>query len=170
MRCAGRGRCRRGVVTLELIPVIGVILMLVIASTVLGTLAVLKGTVTQAATVAAREAGKLVDGDPLCTATQLAPVVQTILGVNCVTVGNAAGSGTRITLEVASPPLTSTYGDPDLDCLPPTPPTLSPDEVRVTICVALDATPFCNRLSFFGVVLGNTTLQASAVVKREKFP
>lgn len=166
MRCALRGQRRRGVVTLELILVIGVLLMLLIASVVFGTLLVLKGTVAQAATVAAREAGKLIDADPTCTAEQLAPIVQKILDVHCITVSDNSGTGTKITLEVASPATTTTYGG--LACTAPATPALSSDEIRVTVCVALSATRFCTSPSFFGVTLGDVTLQASTVVKKEK--
>lgn len=164
MHCAQRVKRRQGVVTLELILVICVLLMLLIAAVVFGTLLVLKGTVAQAATVAAREAGKLVDTDPACTATQLAPIVQKILAVHCITV--APGSDVRITLQVASPAITTTYGG--LACTAPSTPALSTDEVRVTVCVALSATRFCSSPSFFGINLGNVVLQSSAVVKKEK--
>lgn len=165
MRRVQRVNRRQGVVTLELILVICVLLMLLIAAVVFGTLLVLKGTVAHAATVAAREAGKLVDTDPDCTAEQLAPIVQNILAVHCITV--APGSDVGITLEVPSLlPTTTTYGD--LACTAPAAPALSSDEVRVTVCVALSATRFCSSPSFFGINLGNVVLQSSAVVKKEK--
>lgn len=166
MRCSQRGYRRQGVVTLELILVICVLLTLLIAAVMFGTLLVLKGTVAHAATVAAREAGKLVDTDPACTAQQLAPIVQKILDVHCIPLSDNSGTGTKITLQVASPATTTWYGG--LACTAPATPALSSDEVRVTVCIALSATRFCSSPSFFGVTLGNVTLQASAVAKKEK--
>lgn len=164
MRRVQRVNRRQGVVTLELILVICVLLMLLIAAVVFGTLLVLKGTVAHAATVAAREAGKLVDTDPACTATQLVPIVRKILAVHCIDASDDPNIG--ITLEVASPATTTTYGG--LACTAPTTTVLSSDEVRVTVCVALSATRLCSSPSFFGINLGNVVLQSSAVVKKEK--
>ena len=109
MRGSTHRERRRGVTTLELILVMPVIVVMLVAILEFGTLMVLQSTVTHAATVGAREAGKIADIDEVVEA------VQAVLGVNCITLSEASGSGTKVILEDVTN-LPSQFGDPTLDC------------------------------------------------------
>ena len=157
---AGPGRCRRrGVGTLELILTLPIVVVLLAALFEYGQLMILQSAVTHAATVGAREAGKCSDIE------MVARAVQSVVGVNCIVISDAPGSGTKVVLEDGTDG-TSVFGDDDLDCGPPGNP-LNPDEVRVTVCVHLSATPLCDPLGAFGFSLSDCRLHASALVKKE---
>jgi hypothetical protein len=95
--------------------------------------------------------------------------VQGVLAGNCITISNAAGSGTKVILE-DGPSITDYYGDPNVtDCQLPAN-DLNPGEVRVTLCIDLAATRLCDPLQAFGFSLIDCRLHASAVVKREDLP
>ena len=163
----------RGAVTLKLILTLGVLVIMLLATFEFAAIGLLRAALTHAATVAAREAGKAATVEPTFSAADLVPVVQPIVGIHCVTLSDTADSGTKIVLEMGQPslpPSVSTWGDSNLSCDPPASPTVAEDEVRVTLCVGLSATPFCDALSFFGLPLIDNTLRASAVVKKEKYP
>lgn len=158
-----RQRC--GVITLELILVLPVLVVMLVALVEYTTLMVLQSTVTHAATVGAREAGKMPDIDEVVEA------VQAVLGANCIVVSAEPGSGTKVILEDGASPLTGTglitqFGDPDMDCeLPANPVAL--DEVRVTVCVEMHATPVCDALGAFGFSLSGKRFEVSSLVKKE---
>ena len=151
---------RRGVVTLELILVLPILVVTFIAMYEFTIVLIVNPAITHAATVAAREAGKGADVD------ELAEVVQAVIGVNCITVSDAGGSGIKIVLEDGAA-LTTMFGDPDLVCETP-PNALNPDEVRVTLCVEYEATPVCNALRDFGFSLFGRFFWASSLVKKEQ--
>jgi hypothetical protein len=153
---------RRGAVTLELILTLPVIVVLLVAIFEYGTIMVLQAAVTHAATVGAREAGKCSD------VSLVARVVQSVVGVNCITISDVPGSGTKVVLEDGTEGV-SVFGDPNLNCQLPTNP-LNPDEVRVTVCVALSAAPVCDPLGDFGFSLLGCQFQVSSLVKKEVFP
>jgi len=152
-------RRRRGVITLELILVMPVLVIMLVAMVEYTTLMILQSTVTHAATVGAREAGKIADIDEVVEA------VTVVLGANCIALDDAEGSGTKMILE-SGDELPIQFGDPALECDVPEIP-LQPDEVRVTICVALTATPFCDALRSFGFSLFDKRLEISSLVKKE---
>ena len=156
---SGHGLRRSGVATLELILVLPVLVIMLVAMVEYTTVMILQSTVTHAATVGAREAGKIADIDEVLEA------VDAILGVNCITVSDDEGSGTKVVLENGSYPTTE-FGDPTLAYELPANP-LDPDEVRVTVCVAMSATPLCDALRVWGFSWLGKTLEVSAVVKKE---
>ena len=170
MRRTGGLRRRRGSVTVELIIAVVILVVLLVAVFEYATLMVLQATITHAATVGAREAGKGAQID------EVVEVVQAIVGVNCITLSDAADSGTRVILEDGNSTCgTTSYGDPNFtDCAVPTNP-LSADEVRVTVCIAIDATPFCDALAIplcgvageTGFSLSGCHLHASSVTQKE---
>lgn len=161
MGCSIRRRPsrRRGVGTLQLILVLPVILVVLLALFEFTMLMVLKSAVTHAATVAAREAGKDADID------ELAEVVQAVVAANCITIGDTPGCGTKIVLEAGDGAITE-YGDTDMNCTLPAN-AVGPDEVRVTVCVATDATGLGDWLEDFGFSILGRCLKASSLVKRE---
>ncbi len=150
---------RRGAIALELILTLPILVVLFVATFEYGMLMILQPAVTHAATVGAREAGK-------CSDIELvARVVQSIVGVNCITISDAPDSGTKVILEDGTKGTTE-FGDPNLDCQTPSNP-LNPDEVRVTVCVDLEATPLCDPLGAFGFSLFGCRFQVSSLVKKE---
>lgn len=152
----------RGAITLELILTLPIVVVLLVATFEYTMLTLLESAVTHAATVGAREAGK-------CSHVELiAEVVQTVVSRHCITISGASGSGTKVVLEDGTEG-TSEFGDPALTCDLPTNP-LNPDEVRVTVCIELAATPICDPLAEFGFSLWDCRLQASSLVKKEVPP
>ena len=147
---------------MELILTLPIIVVLLVAIFEYGTLMLLQAAVTHAATVGAREAGKCSD------VNLVARVVQSVVRGNCITISDAPGSGTKVILEDGTEGM-SIFGDPDLDCQLPTNP-LNPDEVRVTVCIDLAATPLCDPLEDFGFSLMGCHLRASSLVKKEVPP
>ncbi len=158
-RSAKLMRRRRGVATLELILVVLVFVVMLVALVEFTMLMILQSTVTHAATVGAREAGKIADIEEVVEA------VQAVVGVNCITISAASGSGTKVVLEDGTN-LTTQFGDLALDCQLPANP-LAPDEVRVTVCIEMGATPVCDALRAFGFSLLGKRFQVSSLVKKE---
>ena len=153
---------RCGAITLELILTLPIVVVLMVATVEYGMLMLLVSTVTHSATVGAREAGKCSDVE------MVAGAVQSIVAVNCIEIVDAPGSDTLVVLEdgVAG---TSYFGDTTMTYdLPANP--LNPDEVRVTVIIALSNTPFCDALGSFGFSLPGCQLQASSLVKKELWP
>ncbi len=162
MPCNSRRRPsrRRGVGTLELILVLPIIVVILVAIFEFTMIMVIQSAVSHSATVGAREAGKE------ATIDELAEIVQAMVGVNCVTISDLPGSGTKIALENGDD-ATIWYGDPAMTCTLPTN-AIASDEVRVTVCVALDSTAICNSLGSMGFSILGRQLKASSVVKREQ--
>jgi Flp pilus assembly protein TadG len=163
-------RRRRATVTLELIIALAVLVLLLIGIFEYTTVMVFQATVTHAATVGAREAGKGAQID------EVVEVVQEILGVNCITLSEAPGSATKVILEDGNAGCeTKNFGDPDFAACVVPDNALNADEVRVTVCVAVEATPFCDALSTFlcgfpgelGFSLSGCHFHASSLVKKE---
>ena len=154
-----RASPRRGVATLELILAVPIIAIMLLAMVEYGSLMILQSTVTHAATVGAREAGKTGDIEEVVEA------VGVILDTHCIDLSDAADSGTKVIVENGDG-FGWLFGDPNLDCTPPSEPLLG-DEIRVTVCVALEATPICDALGPLGFPLAGKRLQLSSVVKKE---
>lgn len=161
---------RQASVTVELIIAMVILVVLLIGIFEYATLMVLQATITHAATVGAREAGKGAQID------EVVEVVQAIVGVNCITIDDTPDSGTKVILEDGDAVCgTISFGDPNFDdCEIPANP-LNGDEVRVTVCVAIEATPFCDALAVPlcgalgepGFSLSGCHLHASSLVKKE---
>ncbi len=152
---------RRGVETLELILVLPVLIFVLVVTFQFATLLIFRAAVTHAATVAAREAGKGAAFDKVVGA------VQQVLDANCIAVSDAPGSGTKVVLEDGDGIVDAQFGDPGLVCPPPANP-LDPLQVRVTVCVDLPATPFCDALAGWGFTfLGRGPVRASSLVMKE---
>ncbi len=158
MRCRKRSRSRRGVATLELILVVPILLIVLLFSIQFGIVAIYQATVTHAATVAAREAGKGADFDTVVEA------VRTIVGIQGIDITADTGSGTKVVLEDGDSE--EVFGDPLLDCPTPENPP-DPIQVRATVCVDLMATRFCDALAPWGVSFTGRMLKASSLVMKE---
>jgi hypothetical protein len=152
-------RCR-GSVTLELLLVIPVLLIVLIGAVEFGTIQIVQPAITQAAGVGARQAGK--EGD-------IVDVVEAVNGVLAainVEITADPNSGGKVILEDGTDPPVE-FGDPNLDCDPPLNPVLDSDEVRVTVCVEVAATPVIDAHDSYGITLSGKRFRVSSVVKKE---
>ncbi len=136
--CVRQRKDRRGVATLELILVIPILLIVLVVSFQFGMIALYQAAVTHSATVAAREAGK---GANL---GEVKDAVQRVVDVHGIDINGVSGSGAKVTLD-----------------------DLAPNEVRVTVCVDLAATQFCDALVAWGLSFAGQTLRASSLVTKE---
>jgi hypothetical protein len=144
---------RRGVVTVESLLSIVILLFLTLAVIAFGILVTVQNAVAHAALKGAREAGKGADIDTVVS------VVDAVLSPHGIAIGPEAGV-------VLEDPAAMTIETRGLACTPPTEPVIN-GKVRVTVCVALSATPFLQQLeAFCGGGLGRL-LQMSSVVKKE---
>ena len=147
-------RKRRGAVTLEGIIVFSILLIATLAVFQFGFAMVVRQTTAHAATVAAREAAKNAD------AMELIGVIDAVFQAHDIHVGD----GASFVLEVGvTPPIL----EGDIPCAPPAMPTLTSNEVRVTVCVAMDRRPFINPLGTLGASFVGRTFQASSLVRSE---
>lgn len=170
---ARRNTARRGSITLEFILVTPIIIVLTWAVFQYGILLLVRQSVTHAATVAAREAGK---GEPIDV---IGRVVDNVLIVHCLDIADENGdpipnSGMRVLLETGDPlggsPLVQSFGDASVVCDAPDGPDVQPDEVRVTVCIDLSKPPMCNFLFNFGLTeltFEGKRLVISSLVKKE---
>lgn len=156
-------RHRRAAVTLEAILTLPVIVIAFFAAFQFAMKTMYQSSVVHAATTGAREAGKGANVDTV------AGVVNTILDVNDIAIVDAVGSGTLVILEDGDSGTTN-FGDATT-CSAPGDGTPTSGEVRVTVCVKLENTPFftvfCNGLPDLGLSFAGTTLRASSLVKKE---
>ncbi|NUQ64288.1 MAG: pilus assembly protein [Pirellulales bacterium] len=163
--CRNRRKFRRaGVQTLELVLVTPVIVIVFVAAFQFGLVHWTQSAITHAATEGAREAGKDAPHQtPANLVVEIAGVVDAVLDPMGIDISNASGSGTRVTLEVGGN--TASFGDPTFNCNPPASPTLSSDEVRVTVCIKLDKTPVLDpgALGYFGFVFPGDHFRVSTV-------
>ncbi len=163
---------RRGVQTLEVILVTPVIVLVLLATLEFGMLNITHAAITHAATVGAREAGKLLPNGDIAL-TEVVDEVNEVLAANDINITNAAGSGTKLTIQDGADPANPlTFGDPSLTCGPPASPVLDADEVRVTLCIDFGATklngaPVIDAFSYCGFTFAGKQFKASAVVKKE---
>jgi TadE-like protein len=151
-----RAARRRGVSTFESILVLVVLIIASFAAFQFGLALIVKQAVSHAATVAAREAAKGADADELIC------VVNRILQEYRLEIG----PDMSLLLEVGPPPnpveMRGTF-----PCTAPATPVLSPDEVRVTVCVDLTAGPFVNILKFYGIDFTGRKFEISSVATIE---
>jgi hypothetical protein len=139
---------------MELLFALPVLAALLLAAVGYARVSIVRSAVTQAAAVAAREAGKGASLEELVVA------VDRVLAVHGMAISQSAGSGTKVVLDdgVAG---RGEYGDPQLELPSPATPA---DEVRVSVCVRI---PGSN--AFTAAIYGRRLSSASAV-KREALP
>ena len=158
-RLLRRAPCRRGVEILELILALPVLVIALVAVVQFGMVLVVQQAVTAAVTGAAREAGKHSDIAVVRTA------VERLLAPHDIEISNTSGSGTKVMLEDGSLG-TSSFGDPTLVC-EASGNALAANEVRVTLCIDLEAARVPNALASFGFDLFGRRFESSAVVRKE---
>ena len=147
-------RLRRGLHTIELIMVLFVLVLASFVTVQFGTALIVKQTVAEASTVAAREAAKG------ATLNELTCFINKVLSIH----GIMIGSNASYTLErdgMTAP----TQGT--LACDPPATPVIDPDEVRVTLCVSLTTHPILNILQPYGVDYTGKKFMISSVATHE---
>ena len=151
-----RGDRRRGVQTLEVIVVLPIVIITTFAVFQFGIAMVVEQAVTHAATVGAREAGKGADID------ELVVVVEEVLFPHGITIGTDAS----VVLEDPMAP-SPVEQRGTVTCDPPLAPTLGVDEVRVTVCVDLGASPFLNALTSYGINFAGKQFTVSSAVRKQ---
>jgi len=154
---------RRGVTSIELILVMIVLILATFVSLQFGIALVVKQTVAQAATVAAREAAKGADPD------ELEEVIERVLAGHQIVLGPDASFVLEDPDPVLGPgmvlPTRGTH-----PCTPPATPVIDGDEVRITICVSLTVHPILNILEDYGIDYSGRSFTISAVATRESPP
>lgn len=151
-----RKQDRRGALTLEAVLVLAILLLVTLAVFQFGIVMLIEGTITHAATVAAREAAKGADIDAT------AESVNAVVGLH----GLAVGPGVTLILEdpLAATPIL-TRGDAAVS--PPALPSLPAGYLRTTLCVSLAQRPFLNALRCFTLDFSGRRFTVSAVARRE---
>ena len=147
-------RKRRGAITLEAIIVFSILLIATLAVFQFGFAMVMRQATAHAATVAAREAAKGAD------ASELSGIIDAVFQAHDIQVGD----GAAFILELGTDPPAS---EGDVTCTLPAGPAVKMDEVRVTVCVAIDRRPFINPLRTLGASFSGRTFQATSLVKQE---
>lgn len=137
---------------MELLFALPVLVALLLAAVGYARVLMVRSAVTQAATVAAREAGKGASLEDIVAA------VNRVLAVHRMAVSDAMGSGTKVMLDTGWTGH-GEYGDSQLT-LPPSPALLA-DEARVMLCVRI---PGSN--AFTAAVYGRH-LSSTSIVKKE---
>jgi hypothetical protein len=177
-----RNHGRSAAATLEFILVLPFVVVLLLATAQFSVALLMRNAVTQAAAVAAREAGKGEDVQEAGRAVDA--VLERAHSINVADVDTATdpatavavpNSGVRVLLEVGQPdaagrPAESDFGDLSLSCSPPASPPLQADQVRVTVCFDLSTRPMSNWLFSFddGLVnFNNRRFQISSLAKKE---
>lgn len=160
MRCRRKIRGRRGAATLELILVVPILLIVLIFSIQFGIVAIYQATVTHSATVAAREAGKGADFETILDVVQQ---VLDVHGIDMELPGTPEPDDIKLVLEDHGAS-NEEYGS--LSCTLPGN-ALQSDQVRVTVCVDLSATRFCDALAPWGLTFAGRTFKASSLVMKE---
>jgi hypothetical protein len=133
--------------------VLVVLILATFVSLQFGLALIVKQTAAQAATVAAREAGKGAD------LADLKSDIERVLAGHGITIGADAA----FVLENPLPqPKQGT-----LACTPPASPVLDGDELRVTLSVSLTAHPILNILKVYGIDFTGREFTISSVTTRE---
>ncbi len=154
-RCRRR-RPRGGSLTLEAVLILPVLVLTFLAVIQFGILMLVEQTIVHAATVAAREAAKGADIDA------------TVLSAHSVLRLHGLSVGPAMTLILEDP-----FADSpvqvrgDLPCDISGLPTLTPGEIRVTLCVSLSHRPFLNALRHCAIDFTGRKFTVSAVAGRE---
>lgn len=157
-RTRARSERRRGMQTLEVVLILPLLLLMTIAIFQFGIMMLVQQAVTQASTVAAREAGKGADID------ELVEVINRVLSPHGIVIGVDASVRLEDS-EIVIPPADQQRGD--LQCDSPSSPLLGPHEVRVTVCVDLTTKPMLNALRSYGVDFRCKRFQISSIVRKE---
>ncbi len=140
-----------------------ILLIASIATIQFGIAMVVSQAVSHAATVGAREAGKMANmGAPGVDMDELEMIVSKVLATHGLIIGPDAS----VVLEDPTAPIPVDQRG-TLPCAPPSAPTVHPSEVRVTVCVDLSARPFLNCLTSFGIDFAGKRFSASSLVKKE---
>lgn len=162
---------RRGMEHLELVLVMPILFMATIAIFQFGILMLYHTAVTSAAVEGAREFAK-----PGATPTNVANSIQNFLAIHRVhfdTTSTTAGGGDAFVLfETSESQTTTTFsrGNSDLAVTAVGPATLSPNEVRVTVCSKLVSAadrPVPNWLKYVGLDLSARHIQVTSSTLRE---
>jgi Flp pilus assembly protein TadG len=167
-----RSRPRRGAVTLEMILALPLLLIASLAIFQFGVLQIIQQTTTTAAVEGARAAAR--EGDASDAREAAVEAVNDVLAVHGLAVSPGSGlapSGGGVRLAVEYPQggsvLLAEAGDSDVACETPASPTLTGNEVRVTVCVDLTKQPLLNLLATFGFDVLGKRLQTSAMAAKE---
>jgi hypothetical protein len=123
-------KTRRGFQTLELLFVLPLVLVLFVAALQYGRASVIQSAMTQAATVASREAGKGAD------VQDIARAVNGVLAPYGIEIDDSADSGLKIVLQDGCGQPTQ-YGDPNWAL--PEASSVQPDEVLTSVCMKFSA-------------------------------
>ncbi len=183
-----RRRSRDASVTLEFILILPLLVVTLFAVAQFTVALLVRGAVSHAATVGAREAGKgegilevaravdgVLDGShriDIATVTVVTPATPPSTPAT-TTILPVANSGVRVWLEVGQPdsrPLLSDFGDNTVLCQPPAAPVVQLDEVRVTVAIDLGRRPMCNWLYNFSpqyVDFSTRYFRVSSLVRKE---
>lgn len=158
-----RRQRRKGAETIELIVGLPILFFAFVAVVQYGIQMLIQQAVTQAAAVAAREAGKG------ATLSDIVIAVDTIMAPHNIVISNSPGSKTEVILETsdgAATTTTTSYGDPSLSGSPPSL-ALGANEARVTVCIGLTKAPMLNALPSAGFDTTGKFFQISSLVKKE---
>ena len=155
---------RRGAVTLEWLMVTPALLIVFFAAFEFGTIQLVQATITHATTYGARQAGK-----DTAVIDDVVAAVNLILDAIDLEITDVDGSGGVVFFE-DGPGMANLYrfGDDDLDCDPPANPVLDTDEVRVTLCIEVSATPVIDVSDCYGITLSGKRFYVSSLVKKEE--
>jgi Flp pilus assembly protein TadG len=159
----GASNTRRGLQALELLFAVPVLAVLLLTALQCGKAMMVRSGVVQAATVAAREAGK---GAGIDEVTQ---AVNCILAAHGIAVTGRPGSGTKVAVQNGRG-IVRQYGDPHMVVLPA--PATGGDETLATLWIKFDAKRTDGRkllassCGVLGLAFGEGRLSASSVVKK----
>jgi len=156
-----RLRRRPGFSAIELVLVLVVLILATFVSIQFGIALIVKQTVAQAATVAAREAAKG------ATPKELECIIERVLAGHQIQLGASASYLLERPAAVVNPQTLALPTGGSLPCPQPANPALLGNDVRVTVCVSLTAHPILNILEMYGVDFTGRTFHISAVAKRE---
>jgi len=158
-------RRRRGVEVLELLLVMPIFVLALVASVEYVPLLITQATITHAATVGAREAGKGADAE------WAAIEANKVLAAASIAITDTAGSGTKVVIEDGA--TVTSWGDPSLTVASP-PPAVDAGNVRVTVCILFSAlktngSPVLGPYNAFGYMLAGDRFQIRALVLQHHF-
>ncbi len=156
---------RRGFQTLELLFAVPVLAVLLLAALQCGKAMMVRSGVVQAATLAAREAGKG------ASIGEVARAVNCVLAAYGIAITDRPGSGAKVTVQDGRGAVTQ-YGDPSMTVLAA--PAIRGDETFATVWIKFDAkrtdgrrliAPSCGAL---GLAFGENQFSASSLVKKQQ--
>ncbi len=163
MRRTPCGKRRRGAQVLELLMVSPIFLIALVASVEYLPLLITQSTITQAAIVGAREAGKGADAEWVAVAAN------EVLEAIDIEIMDTLGSGMKVVVEDGA--VVTSWGDPSL-AVPLDPPSVDVGNVRVTVCILFSAlktsgNPVLSPYNVFGYMFTGDRFQIRALVRKE---